>query len=74
MSQEQERPSDFDVAMQYLAEAVNTYAQSLEPVVRAPFVAHVNSCIRVVREERERLAEAVQASNGNPSKVAKKEG
>jgi len=58
MSQEQ-RPSDFDVAMQYLAEAVNTYAQTLEAVVRAPFVAHVNSCIRVIKEERDKLAESV---------------
>lgn len=62
MSEQQQNPQAADVALQYLAEVANTYAQTLAPVAKAPFVQHVNNCLRVLKEERDRLLAELQSA------------
>lgn len=59
---QQHRASDTDLALDYLAQVAGTYAKSLNDVERAPFVAHVNQCLQVIRTEVGALQEALKAA------------
>lgn len=63
--------SEPEMALAYLAEVANTYAQTLDKVAVPPFVGQVNQCIRLLTGAIE-VAENAKASSAAEIAPAKK--
>lgn len=57
----QPQQADANIAMQYLGEVAQTYAATLNQVEKAPFINQVNTCMRVINEDREQMAKRLKA-------------
>jgi beta-lactamase regulating signal transducer with metallopeptidase domain len=71
MSEQNPQQQD-ELALQYLAEVANTYAESLAPVVRAPFVAQVNRCIASIKEGKDELKARISVLERETEKKGRK--
>lgn len=60
MENEKQGQADPQLALQYMGEVAKAYADTLNPVEKAPFVNQVNLCLKVIMEDRKKLMEAVE--------------
>lgn len=61
MNQQKQGQADPKLALQYLGEVAQTYSSTLNPVEKAPFINQVNTCMKVINEDREKLIAELKA-------------
>ena len=55
---QEQAQADPKLALQYLGEVASTYAETLKPVEKAPFINQVNTCLKILSEDRQAIAQA----------------